>query len=249
MAGPVIDVRATGVPEERWEQWRRGRAPLPLPEAPHLVVVAAHPDDETLGAGGLVAMAHAAGTAITIVNVTDGEASHPNSPSHSPSRLAAIRIDEARSAARELGAGAPVRLGLPDGEIAAHEDALTDELRALLDGFGAGGAVCAATWRYDGHPDHEAVGRAAATACGDTNTELLQYPVWMWQWASPDDVRLRSCTPAVLTLPPAVQAAKCRAISHFRSQLLPLSEDPADAAIVPTHVLRRFTGPTETYFR
>lgn len=249
MAGPVIDVRATGIPEEQWESWRRRCAPLRLAAVPRLVVVAAHPDDEVLGAGGLIAMARAAGIAVTLVTVTDGEASHPKSPSHSPSRLAELRVREMCCAARELGAEAPIRLGMPDGEVASYEDRLEGELHALLGGFPECGTVCAATWRHDGHPDHEAVGRAAAVACAATDTELLEYPVWMWQWAAPDHSRILRRVPEVLALHPAAHAAKCRALAHFRSQVLPLSDDPADAPILPAHVLRRFTGPTETYFR
>ncbi|WP_067563021.1 PIG-L deacetylase family protein [Nocardia acidivorans] len=249
MAGPVIDVAARGLPEARWESWRRRCAPLRLPDWRELIVMAAHPDDEVLGAGGLIASARAAGIAVTIVTATDGEGSHPDSPTHSPSRLAALRIDEARSAASELNADPPVRLGLPDGGLAAHEDRLAAELRDLIGDIRRPGVVCAATWRYDGHPDHEAVGRAAAAACAATGTDLLHYPVWMWQWATPDHPLLRDCVPARLTLTPAAHAAKCRALECFRSQFLPLSDHPADAPIVPPHVLRRFTGPTETYLR
>ena len=49
------------------------------------------------------------------------------------------------------------------------------------------GTWCAATWRGDGHPDHEAVGRAAATAVERTGAVLVEYPVWMWHWALPGD--------------------------------------------------------------
>jgi hypothetical protein len=38
----------------------------------------------------------------------------------------------------------------------------------------------------DGHPDHESVGRAAP--CHRTyRAALLEYPIWMWHWADPDD--------------------------------------------------------------
>ncbi|WP_234009984.1 PIG-L family deacetylase, partial [Streptomyces sp. SA3_actF] len=58
-----------------WERW----AQLPeavLPQGP-VVVVAAHPDDEVLGAGGALALLAAAGNPLTVVTVTDGEGSHP----------------------------------------------------------------------------------------------------------------------------------------------------------------------------
>ena len=61
------------------------------------------------------------------------------------------------------GLAAPIRLGLPDGELAEHEDGVGRAARRNARG-GQTGAWCAATWRGDGHPDHEAVGRAAAAA-------------------------------------------------------------------------------------
>jgi LmbE family N-acetylglucosaminyl deacetylase len=64
------------------------------------------------------------------------------------------------------------RLGQPDGGI--DEDALAAALEPLL----GPGRWCLATWRADGHPDHEAVGRAAARACTATGARLLEYPVW-----------------------------------------------------------------------
>jgi hypothetical protein len=41
--------------------------------------------------------------------------------------------------------------------------------------------------RGDGHPDHEAVGRAARSAARRTDAILLEYPIWMWHWAFTDD--------------------------------------------------------------
>ncbi|WP_067690410.1 PIG-L deacetylase family protein [Nocardia jejuensis] len=249
MAEPVIDVRATGVAEQEWESWRRARAPMTLPAWSRLFVMAAHPDDEVLGAGGLIAMARTAGIPVTIVTATDGEGSHPDSLTHGPARLARLRVHEARSAARELKTEDPVRLGFPDGELATHESRLGDRLCALLEEADEARVGCAVIWRHDGHPDHEALGRAGAAACAVTGAELLEYPVWMWQWGDPEHPRLQAEMPVALALSPAAREAKNRALTCFRSQFLPLSDAPADQPIVPAHVLRRFTGPTEIYFR
>ena len=91
-----------------------------------------------------------------------------------------------RTPSSALGLGEPISLGLPDGQIAEHEDRLADLLTDILIGWGAR-TWCAATWCGDGHPDHEAVGRAAAVAVQRTGSTLLEYPVWMWHWASPED--------------------------------------------------------------
>lgn len=44
-----------------------------------LVIVAPHPDDETLGCGLLIAAAVRAGVRVAVIALTDGQASHPGS--------------------------------------------------------------------------------------------------------------------------------------------------------------------------
>ena len=46
---------------------------LDVPEATRLLVIAPHPDDEVLGAGGLMQRVHATGGAVRVVYLTDGE--------------------------------------------------------------------------------------------------------------------------------------------------------------------------------
>ncbi|WP_405161390.1 PIG-L family deacetylase [Nocardia sp. NBC_01499] len=248
VAEPLIDLAARGTPERAWARWRLRRPELSLTGWRHLIVVAPHPDDEVLGVGGLIALARSRDLPVTVVTVTDGEASHPGSPTCSPSELADLRVAESRRAAAELGAEPPIRLGIGDGRIAADEAAVTGALSEVLAECGHAGAWCATTWRRDGHPDHEAVGRAAAAACAGTATRLLEFPVWMWHWATPEHPVVPASRARTLTLPGTAVDAKLRAISQFRSQILPMSADPADQPILPPHVLDRFTGNTETFF-
>jgi GlcNAc-PI de-N-acetylase len=68
-----------GTAEGAWVSWLGSRH-LPVADLgawSSAVIVAAHPDDEILGAGGTMALLAAAGTRLRLVAVTDGEASHP----------------------------------------------------------------------------------------------------------------------------------------------------------------------------
>lgn len=231
--------------------WRAAleRGPLPaldLAGCRRLIVVAPHPHDETLGLGAMIAQLTASGVEVRVVSVSDGGATQPGATLSGRIRLSTTRRYELRRATGVLGAPPPMRLGLPDGELAKHGDRLTAALADILQSAGPG-AWCAATWRGDGHPDYEAVGRAAAAACERTGAALLEYPVWMWHWASPADpavpwVRARSVPAPGWAVNLKRQAAQC-----YRSQLRPgRGETPP---VLPPFVLQRLLTVGEVVFR
>lgn len=235
-----------GTPPLGWTGHPRyGDVPeLDLSDVDRLVVVAAHPDDESLGAGGLLARADRAGWVVEVVAATDGGASHPDSPTHTPERLAAIRRGELQDAVAAAAPDARVRsLGLPDGGLAGHEDHLA---RTLVDLVGDGRrTLLVAPWRRDAHPDHEAAGRAAATAAARTGARLLEYPVWFWHWGDPEDAPwtdLRSHT-----LADADRDARERAQAAHRSQVAPLSDRPGDEVLLAPELLEHFASPRELF--
>jgi len=144
------------------------------------VVFAPHPDDETLGCGGVAARKIAAGVKVRFVFVTDGAASHPGLAGGDD--LRATREAEAIEAVRRLGGSAEdvVFLRFPDGSATEHLDEMTQAIAPLLD-----------AWRpqsiYVPHakeppPDHTAVNAAVLAALrknGHTVT-VYEYPVWYW---------------------------------------------------------------------
>ncbi len=147
------------------------------------LVLAPHPDDESLGCGGLIAEACAQGMAPYVLVLTDGTGSHPGSRAYPAPRLAALRMAEARAAVAALGL-APARigfLGLQDtaapraGE--AFEAAVAAVVAALRD---QGCGVLLGPWRHDPHGDHEAAHEIAAVAARRAGVPLLSYPVWGW---------------------------------------------------------------------
>ncbi|WP_258177216.1 PIG-L deacetylase family protein [Streptomyces solincola] len=241
-------IQAPGTDEARWRAWdgwdRMER--YALPAAGRVVVVAAHPDDEVLGAGGALALLAAAGCALTVVSVTDGEGSHPGSTRITPGRLAEVRAGELRAALARLGAGGAevVRLGLPDTGVAGHEDGLAAVLGDLL----PGAALCLAPWTGDVHGDHEAAGRAALAAARAAGVPCRLYPVWMWHWATPGDPRVPWQRAARIDLPPEALARKRAAVEQFASQIRPLGPGPEDAAVLPPAELAHHLRAVEVVF-
>ncbi|MGZ8177735.1 PIG-L deacetylase family protein [Williamsia sp. SKLECPSW1] len=241
-------------PAARWREWMAGRSFPTLDEhhpartpAVRMLVVAAHPDDEVLGAGGLMAQTIRDGGSVTVLCLSDGAASHPGSPTVTPDDLAVRRRTELVEALDELGVAHVQHRSYPDGELSEHADELVTEIEDAIATFG-GHDVVVGVWRGDRHPDHAAVGWAAATAASGAGSVYLEYPVWMWHWASPDDVSVPWARARVLSLPAAVVAAKRAAVARFVSQVEDLSGDPADRAILPPAVLERLLTDTELFF-
>ncbi|WP_028936205.1 bifunctional PIG-L family deacetylase/class I SAM-dependent methyltransferase [Pseudonocardia spinosispora] len=236
----------TAVPPGRWTEALARRA---LPEFdpsryPRLVVLAAHPDDETLGAGGAVRVAHRAGARITVVVATDGEAAYPGLGSADRRDLARTRRRELHDAMATGGLGeVSVRwLGLPDSGLADRDEELVGELTPLL----ADADAYLAPWTGDPHPDHRAVGHAAAAAAPAT-TYGWGYPVWMWPWMQPEDSAIHWDRAYLLRLSDADLAAKRRARDCFVSQIV---DAPSGAApVLSADMLAHSDRAAELMFR
>jgi LmbE family N-acetylglucosaminyl deacetylase len=243
----TVDEDHLGTPEAVWQRSPRLRATPGFVVKPwrRVVVVAPHPDDEVLGAGGLIRRVMDNGTDVEVVAVTDGEASHPGSPAAGAIDLRARRHAERGEALRRLtGLEPPVaRLGLPDGGVAAHEAELTAALAAVL----GPDDLCVAPWARDGHPDHDSAGRAALAAGASASCEVVGYLVWAWHWARPegDDLPWSACRSLALT--GRESARKRWAAAAFTSQLRPLGPDPRDGPVLPDGVVRRSWRRTETF--
>ena len=234
-----------GTPTSRWLHWKQRFAGLDLTSCPGLVVVAAHPDDETLGLGGMIAALTTAGVHVEVVLVSDGGAAYPTLSRHQRRRLERIRRFEFAKAASILGVDQTICLGLPDGEIAEHEAWLAGQLGTILMQRPPG-MWCAATWRGDGHPDHEAVGRAARSAVCRIGAVLLEYPIWMWHWALPDDCAVPWLHARRVPLTQSDIQRKRDASECFRSQLMPpKSHGPP---VLPRFVVRRLFAVGEVVF-
>lgn len=235
-----------GTTAASWDATIAALPPAELPESRNrLVVVGAHPDDETLGAGGLIHTTARTGRRVEVVTATAGEGSHPHSSAHPRKRLADVRRSELRAAIAELCPDAMIRcLDFPDGEVAAHVGELVDMLVEAIGTDGSDVVLCA-PWRGDGHPDHEAAGRAAAIAAARTDALLLEYPVWLWHWGGPADLPVVHASR--LPLEKAARDAKRAAVAAHASQVGPLSGAPGDEALLGADLLAHFDRDDEVF--
>ena len=95
-----------------------------------VMLITAHPDDTEFGAGGTVARLARDGREITYVIATNGNKGSSDR-TMTPERLAAIRMDEQRHAARVLGVARVEFLGYPDGELEDTRDLRRDITREI----------------------------------------------------------------------------------------------------------------------
>lgn len=244
-------IEGSGTPDQVWLSWP-GLNDLPaigahalVPPGTRAVIVAPHPDDEILACGGLLQLLAAQGSQLLFIAVTDGDASHPDSPLWPQERLRQLRPQESAQALATLGLASPawLRLHLPDGGVAG----MTPQLSATLAAQLRPGDRVFTTWRLDGHPDHDACGRACAAACAASGATLVEMPVWGWHWAVPGDMRVPWHRAHCLPLPAPILQRKRAALRCFASQM---QDDPSTGrpAIVAGDALQRLLHAWEVYF-
>jgi len=216
-----------------------------------LVVVAPHPDDESLGCGGLIAAARTAGRDVRLVVISDGCGSHTHSQLYPPDKLRTLREAETLRAVAILGlaADAVTFLRLPDADVPSTGP----EAEAAAHAVAQAAAACKAgaafvTWRHDPHCDHKAsaaiVGLARPQMPG---VAIYEYPVWGWTLPpetevgpNPDGLRLDVS---------AYRAAKARAVAAHESQTTDLiADDPTGFRLEPA-MIDRLCGPYERFVR
>jgi LmbE family N-acetylglucosaminyl deacetylase len=215
-----------------------------------LVVVAPHPDDESLGCGGLIAAARAGGCPVRVLIVSDGTGSHPASKAYPKARLRDLRENEARQAVKELGLD-PERdiefLRLPDrfvpGDGPFAEKAIE---RIVVSAQEVGAAAFFVSWRNDPHCDHQASYRLARAAqCRLTEVKLFEYTIW--GAALPAETPVEPAGGFRLEIGQHL-ARKRRAIDAHRSQTTDLiADDPNGFRLTGTD-LARFALVHEFFF-
>ena len=199
-----------------------------------LTVVAPHPDDETLAAGGLIFDLTRAGWHVSVVVVTNGAASHLD-----VRNLRTIRESECRKAVRTLGlTEPPTFLGFPDGETDANTVVIAAALRKAVGTVD----VIVGPRADDWHSDHRATAKALDIAFDASGPARLHYAVWGWEQLSVDELNIGAGE--TFEASPAAVDAKKRALQHYESQ----TTEQYGRVILSDAMVQRHTSSTEVFW-
>jgi len=130
-----------------------------------LAAVFAHPDDESFGCAGALALAHDAGRTTRLLVATRGEAGTPDG-AEGDAAFGELRERELVRAAREIGLDEVTILdGYPDGGVAEVPfSRLVDDIASWLATRQPDAVITFGSHGITGHPDHIAVGSATRWA-------------------------------------------------------------------------------------
>ena len=211
------------------------------------LVLAPHPDDETLGCGATIMRKLAAGTPVQVIIAADGN--WYRSSKLSVDAVNEIREEEARRACAILGLPCEniTFLRFEDCRLADHRGLLRDRLFDILDTMNPEEIFVSSI--IDNHPDHRVLaelGRELAQARRDRVPVLYEYPIWFWDpriWRVTRLLQLR--TRIVRT--EEFRTRKREAIAAYRSQVTNLLGETRRAPL-RRGFLRQFLQAEEIFF-
>lgn len=133
-----------------------------------VVVALAHPDDETFGCGGTIALYTRGGVPVTVICATRGEQGRNMGNPHFATResLPNLRTVELQHACAALGVGDLRLLGIWDKTTEFRDpDVLSERIGTILSEVRPS-LVITSHPQFGGHPDHCAIGEATIRAVG-----------------------------------------------------------------------------------
>jgi LmbE family N-acetylglucosaminyl deacetylase len=189
-----------------------------------VLVLAPHPDDETFGCGGTLALHAAAGDSIRVVILTNGAKGDVFGRFDRDDYIA-MRQQEARAACSCLGISDVIFWHYEDREL-ANSGTVVPDLTGLIDTYCPDLIYAPSPLEF--HPDHRAAADFVQTAlnCCRTNAQILYYEV-----GQPMQVEILVDITGVLDI-------KKQALCQYRSQL---EERPYDDMALSLNRFRSLT--------
>lgn len=232
---------------------------LPL-ESPETVkswgatlVIAPHPDDESLGCGGAIALLRRFAMPVNILVISDGTLSHPNSKQFPAPALGELREREMLAALEILGVTSDKATfwryrdrSVPDSKSGDFGQAV-ERCRSYLQQVKPQTVLL--PWRRDPHPDH----RASTEIIFETvrmlgqAPRLIEYPIWIWELAEASDAPRADEVRAWRLDISSANEQKQTAIMAHRSQTTDLIKDDPNGFRLTPEILANFAAPFEIY--
>src|SRR5262249_26826647 len=119
--------------------------------AENVLVIAPHPDDESIGCGGTLCLHRQRGDTVCVVFLTSGERSSDTEPAET---IRAVRETESQRVCEILGVSGTDYLRLPDLGLPANIERAALQLRPVLESRSPG--ILYLPHPQESHPDHEA---------------------------------------------------------------------------------------------
>jgi LmbE family N-acetylglucosaminyl deacetylase len=178
----------------------------------NILVIAPHPDDESIGCGGAICLHVKRGDRVSAVFLTSGELGLNQFPKE---KAWAVREAEATNAAEVLGLAELTFLRKPDWYLGDHIKEAAAALKPIL--HAATPDLIYLPHEREWHPDHKAAAPIVRAALGRTAVSLRGYEIWspITQYDHYENIS-------------SVMTRKLRAVRCHRSQM---KEFPYDRAI------------------
>ena len=234
-----------------------------MPSRPRILLIFAHPDDESFVSAGLVCRYAEQGGAITLVTATRGDAGRVGDPPLcSREALPALREAELRQAAAILGISEVHVLNYRDKHLAdAPNDRICDELVERIRQHRPHVVVTFDPNGMNGHPDHVAIARFttdALAAAADPRVVsettpshrvqrlLWNAPILPWDVTRSSDLRQEPGVDFIIDIEP-YRKTKAEALRAHRTQHVPIDrcffDKPDVDQILRVEIFRQAWGP------
>lgn len=218
------------------------------------MVIAPHPDDETLGCGGTVALLRKLGISVHFMFVSDGSMSHPNSKKFSAEKLMKLREKEAKKAVRILGGEIEnVEFMRLKDSLVPHEDddhflEIVEKMAERINEIKPDTVFV--PWQKDPHCDHQATWEIMHEAVKKANVKprFIEYPIWLWELGNQDDVMLIDHMKKWAVNIEDTLDLKNKALAAHVSQVTNFIDDDPEGFILSPEVIAHFDIPRELFF-
>ncbi|MCL7945387.1 PIG-L deacetylase family protein [Marinobacter sp. ATCH36] len=221
---------------------------IPLSTLGPVLIASPHPDDETLGCGGLIARCAEIACPVSVLSMTNGEGSHPGDTAWQE-KLGNIRKREQHRALKALGLKEPdiISLGLSDGGMEQLTGAMYERVVAVIQDVIQSRSIRTVFVPAidDRHADHQQTARFVTEAVATLSVaHFFSYQIW------PPEQRPTQVTANeveyCLNISDIV-GVKHRAIRKHQSQLAPIDSAHTEGFRMPQELLKEKLKAHESY--